>query len=221
MELNDSGKPKERRKFVKSLLALGLVATVTGLLSMFKILAFLPQAGQGTTTAGLSWPRLKLMNVKSLELLKPVTFNYPLVNTPNYLVKLGVKAEGGVGPDEDIVAFSGICQHLGCYYGFQPVGTSPSCNSLYKAVVPMGYCCCHGSQYDFTRAALVIGGPAPRPLPQVMLDYDKATGDLYVIGMGPPNIYGHGPPGITDPTSVLKSDLEGGEVVTDKTLFPG
>ena len=39
---------------------------------------------------------------------QPITFNYPLDDEPNIMVKLGQKAEGGVGPDGDIVAFSQI-----------------------------------------------------------------------------------------------------------------
>jgi hypothetical protein len=67
----------------------------------------------------------------------------------------------------------------------------------------------------------VIGGPPPRAVPRVLLEYDEATGDVYAVGMGPPTIFGHGPPGTTDPESVLRYDLEGGEIVTEETVFSG
>jgi hypothetical protein len=98
---------------------------------------------------------------------------------------------------------------------------SPPCNQSFKSVAPQGYCCCHGGQYDFVNGAKVIGGPPPRPVPQVMLRYDSSTGDIFAIGMGAPTIFGHGPPGTSDPVSVLENDLAGGTVVTDATVFSG
>jgi arsenite oxidase small subunit len=198
-----------RRDFLKLAAAGGGAMAILALASSIKALTFIPAA-----TTQLSWPKATVTNIKSLTLLKPVTFNYPLTNTPNLLVKLGVKAKGGVGPDEDIVAFSDICQHLGCFYGFVPPSGSPPCNKSYKASLSEGYCCCHGSQYDFSDGAKVIGGPAPRPVPQVQLEYDAATGDINAVSMGPPTIFGHGPPGTTDPALVLKYDLQGGTVVS-------
>jgi hypothetical protein len=39
--------------------------------------------------------------------------------------------------------------------------------------------------------------------------------------MEPPNIYGHGPAGVTDPAEVLKYDLEGGQLVTEIIVSSG
>src|SRR5271156_5077432 len=59
-------------------------------------------------------------NVTTPELL---LFNYPLRNEPNFLLNLApapgtsdgaTNVVGGVGPQKSIVAFSAICQHLGC-----------------------------------------------------------------------------------------------------------
>jgi arsenite oxidase small subunit len=215
----EEGTAEGRRGFFRLMLGAGIAVAAVALGSFVRFLAYVPPPTSGGKPVAALWPRVKLVNVKSLQLLKPVRFNYPLVDTPNLLVKLGVKAEYGLGPDGDIVAFSDICQHLGCFYGFQPPGSSPSCNPSLKATVPEGYCCCHGSYYDFTRDAKVIGGPAPRPVPRVMMEYDTSTGDIYAVGMAPPTIFGHGPPGTTDPSLVLKYDLEGGQLVTQSTLF--
>jgi len=185
---------------------------------MFRILLFVPSPNAGSNVP-LKWPVIKIANLSSLDPTKPLRFNYPLVETPCALLKLGQRADNGVGPDSDIVAFSNICQHLGCFYSVLPTGTSPPCNQSFTSSTPQGYCCCHGGQYDFAHAAKVIGGPPPRPVPQVTLRYDSSTGDIYAIGMGAPTIFGHGPPGTSDAASVLQNDLTGGTVVTDATVF--
>jgi arsenite oxidase small subunit len=153
------------------------------------------------------FPRIKIGQLSDLQVGQPVAFNYPLDNEPNMLVKLGVKAAGGIGPDEDIVAFSTICQHLGCIYEFQETDGSPNCNPAYKADRPVGYCCCHGSVYDLTNAANVISGPSPRPQPQVKLELDS-SGNIFAVGMGPPTIFGHDT-GSND----VSADLQGGNPV--------
>ena len=217
---NETGNAS-RRDFLKILLAAGSAFTVAAAASIFRFVTYIPTSNPNQAATQLAWPRIMLGNINSLEPLKPLRFNYPLVNTPNLLVKLGVKAENGVGPDGDIVAYSDICQHLGCYFAFQPAGSSPQCDASFQAPVAEGYCCCHGGQYDFTQGAKVIGGPPPRPVPSVQLEYDAATGDIYAIAMGPPTIFGHGPPGTTDPQSVLNFDLQGGDIVTQSTAFSG
>jgi len=161
--------------------------------------------GGGTPS---TFPRVKISSVNSLAQDQPVSFYYPLDNEPNILVKIGAKAVGGVGPDGDIVAFSQLCQHLGCDYAYQAPGTSPNCDAKYKAPGPVGYCCCHGSIYDYTKAGAVLGGPAPRPVPQVMLEVD-ANGDIYATGMTSPPIFGH-----NTGSSLAASDLQGGNVVS-------
>jgi arsenite oxidase small subunit len=160
------------------------------------------------STTSSPFPRVKVANASDLSGGQTVTFNYPLDNTPNLLAKLGQKADGGVGPDGDIVAFSQVCQHLGCIWGYVPTSGSPKCDSSYKASGPVGYCCCHGSVYDLLNGAKVIEGPSPRAQPQVTLVYDSPTGDIYAIGMGPPTIFGHD----TGSDDVL-NDLQGGTVV--------
>lgn len=204
----------ERRTFLKLAAATGGAITVWALFSTLKGATFVPPP-----TAVAAWPIVTVTNISQLTNLTPLVFYYPLTNTPNYLVKLGVAATGGIGPNNDIVAFSAICQHLGCEYGFLAPGNSPPCNSKFKAVIPQGYCCCHGSQYDFLDGAKVIGGPAPRPVPMVQLNYNSSTGDISAVGMNPPTIYGHGPPGTTSPSLVMQYDLQGGDLVTQATVL--
>jgi len=197
-----------RRNFLK------LIATFSGLLAIVGVAAVLksitsPALTSGNTTLGPnSFPRVKVAQLADLKINEPVVFDYPLDNEPNILVKLGQKADGGVGPDGDVVAFSGVCQHLGCIYAFQAPGTSPLCNSSYRAAAPVGYCCCHGSVFDFLHGATVLSGPSPRVQPQVILEVDSA-GDVYATGMTPPAIFGHNT-GSND----VSSDLQGGNPVS-------
>lgn len=169
-------------------------------------------SSEGATTPPPSTPNFPVILVANLSDIQdgvPVSFNYPLQETPNILVKLGAQAENGVGPDSDIVAFSVVCQHLGCIWGFVETGSAPACNGSYKAASPVGYCCCHGSVYDLENGAKVIGGPAPRPAPQVTLYFDSATGNIWATGMGPPTIFGYDT-GSND----VSQDLVGGTLVS-------
>lgn len=204
-----------RRNFLKLIITLSGVAALGTVASLFRVLEYVPPASAGP----VAWPLVKLVNISSLDPVKPLRFNYPLVDTPSVLLKTGSKALNGVGPQSDVVAFSDVCQHLGCIFAALPSGGSPPCDPTFKASAPQGYCCCHGGQYDFLNGGQVIGGPPLRPVPQVILRYDDTTGDIYAIGMTGPTIFGHGPAGTTDPGLVLQYDLQGGQAVTDSTVF--
>ena len=124
-----------------------------------------------------------------------ILFNYPLTNEPNMLLNLGVAAPNGVGPTQSLVAFSAICQHLGCvppYISYYPAG---ACGSFHGGQ-PFIHCICHGSTYDpLSEAsgggASIITGPAQLPLPQVVLSWDKTTDYLYAVGVIGPPVRGH------------------------------
>lgn len=61
---------------------------------------------------------------------------------------------------DGIVAYSKVCTHVGC-----PV-------ALYEQQTHHLLCPCHQSQFDVTRGAAVIFGPAARPLPQLPITVD-------------------------------------------------
>lgn len=198
-----------RRNFLKVAITLSILFLVGGIVATLKaITSRAPPPGYtaGATLATI-FPRVKVASLHSLQANNPVIFNYPLDNEPNILVKMGEKAEGGAGPDGDIVAFSQICQHLGCYYNFYRTGEAPPCDPSYEPASPVGFCCCHGGIYDFLRGGRVIGGPPPRPVPQVRLEVDS-SGDIYAVGMGSPTVFGHNT-GSDDVTY----DLQGGSPV--------
>ncbi len=203
-----SSTDESKRTFLKVALTVSAVLAAGGVAAIAKSITNPAPAGGGTSSGRTTFPRVKIANVGQLQVNQPVSFNYPLDNEPNFLVKLGAKADKGVGPDGDIVAYSQVCQHLGCIYGFQAKGSSPGCNPSYVADRPVGYCCCHGSVFDLTHQAQVIGGPSPRPQPMVILEVDS-SGDIYAVGMTLPTIFGH-----STGSSDVSSDLEGGNPVS-------
>lgn len=123
--------------------------------------------GNGGAMVGL-FPAVKVASLSELEEGVPVFFDYPQVGQANILVKMGEPVIGGVGPDEDIVAFSRICTHMGC-----PVGEY---KHEYKALGP---CPCHYTTFDLIHGGMVSLGQATQNLPQVLLTVD---GDSVVAG---------------------------------------
>jgi len=65
------------------------------------------------------------------------------------------------GP-QGYLAYSKLCTHLGC-----PVG-------LYEQQLQLLVCPCHQSMFDVTNGCIPNFGPAPRPLPQLPLQFDSA-----------------------------------------------
>jgi Rieske Fe-S protein len=125
-------------------------------------------------------------------------FNYPLRNEPNFLLNLYPAAsnvQGGIGQKGGIVAFSAICQHLGCpapAISYYPPGTCPK---TFGSLAFYIHCSCHGSTYDVTKGASNLTGPAVLPLPQVVLDWDDTdpSQPIYAVGMtsSSPPVNGH------------------------------
>lgn len=72
-------------------------------------------------------------------------------------------------------AYNRICTHLQCLVNYDPQT---------KRIV----CPCHGSSYDVLTGA-VLGGPAPRGLPKILLESDEA-GDVYAVNAE--GVFGYG-----------------------------
>lgn len=201
-EKNEAGSNKEtdvtRRDFLKVAMSLSAIMAVGGIGTVLKSISNPAPPGSPTS---LTFPHIKIADT-SLAVNSPVYFYYPLDSNSgesNFIVRLGQKATGGVGLNQDIVAFSQVCQHLGCNVAFQAQGYNGG---------PAGKCPCHGSIFDLLSSAKVVGGPSPLPLPQVKLEVDS-SGNIFAVGMGPPTIYGHNT-GSND----VSADLQGGNVVT-------
>jgi arsenite oxidase small subunit len=114
------------------------------------------------------FPRQTIARLADLNPNEPVSFEYPLKGQSSVLVDLGDEVPGGVGDNNSIVAYSALCQHMGCDVQFVPEG---------------GYmlCPCHQSKYDPAREGNVIQGVAQTPLPRIGLEIDGD--DVVAVGV--------------------------------------
>ncbi|MCX7782457.1 MAG: arsenate reductase (azurin) small subunit [Meiothermus sp.] len=111
----------------------------------------------------LTYPAVRVGNIRNLQNNQPVYFNYPDARAQGILVKLGRPAIGGVGQGRDIVAFSAACTHMGC-------GVQYRNGRL--------LCPCHYSMFDPAKAAQVYQGLASTSLPQIQLRI-APNGDIF------------------------------------------
>jgi arsenite oxidase small subunit len=127
-------------------------------------------AAQDTSRTLLSYPRKTVGAAKTMPDNAAVTFTYPDAASPCIAVKLGAPVAGGVGPDGDIVAYSGLCTHMGCAVS-------------YDAPARTFRCACHFSMFDAEKGGQMICGQATENLPRVHLQYDEKTGTVAAIGV--------------------------------------
>ena len=121
------------------------------------------------------YPAVRVVALSRLKVNRPVGFAYPLEDQPNVLLDLGHAVPEGVGSKRSIVAYSLLCQHMGC-----PVE--------YRRTTREFICPCHQTQYDAERLGSIIQGLALRPLPRVLLEVrDGAVWATGVDGL----IYGY------------------------------
>ena len=114
-----------------------------------------------------------IASLKDLKSNVPVYFTYPFDNdiNNNFVVKLDEIAAGGVGKENDIVAFNQYCTHMG-----------GSLKGTYKKIHKiMGACPQHLTTFDLTRHGMVISGHATASLPQIMLEIDGDN--IYAVGI--------------------------------------
>lgn len=78
------------------------------------------------------------------------------------------------GVAQGVVAYSAICTHLGCTVRFSE-------EPMEQAPLPHIHCPCHGAMFDPQRGCAVLGGPAPRPLPQLPVRLND-KGEVIVAG---------------------------------------
>ena len=121
----------------------------------------------GTT---LDYPKTAVGNANQLPINKPVNFNYPDSRSPCALIRMGQAVPGGMGPDQDIVAYSILCNHMGCPLNYDPESRTFKCP-------------CHFSIFDSEKAGQMVIGQATEDLPRILLSYNKDTGDIKAVGV--------------------------------------
>jgi arsenite oxidase small subunit len=112
------------------------------------------------------YPRKNVGLLSKLKKGEPLAFRYPHdhANCECVLLKLGREAGGGIGPDKDVVAFNGLCPHMGWSIPGRQFHADPGI---------AGPCRGHWTTFDLTRHGMVISGHATQGLPQVILELDK------------------------------------------------
>jgi len=155
-----------RRQFLLGASATAAVITLPGWLR-------LPGGAAQLPVLIAEYPRVRIGSLGALQVGVPVTFDYPWDDPQarNVLIKLGSRAGGGVGPDEDVVAFNTFCTHMG-----GPLA------EVFKAELGMvGPCPLHWTTFDLNRHGMVVSGHATQGLPQILLETDGD--DIYAVGV--------------------------------------
>ncbi len=129
----------------------------------------------GCSSEPVMGPEKPIASLSELDVNIPIQFTYPDEEVA-FLIDLGKKKmEGGVGPGESIVAYSGLCQHMGT-----PVE--------YKADQQQFVCPAHVSVFDALRDGTTVEGSAPTKLPRILLKIVQRR--VYAIGVQGGVIYG-------------------------------
>ena len=118
-----------------------------------------------------AYPKTKIGSLSALKKGMPVEFAYPYPDVQNILVKVGTKAGGGVGVQQDVVAFNQQCPHMG----------GPLQGTYKDAYQALGPCPLHLTTFDLTRHGMVISGHATESLPQIVLEVQGD--DIYAVGV--------------------------------------
>ncbi len=137
------------------------------------VLSSVPGISAAVELLSKDYSRYKIASLSDMKVDTPVDFTYPpgRVTSPFFAVKLGEAAGGGVGPDNDIVAFSYLCTHMG-----GPL--QGSYKAQHKAIGP---CPLHLTTFDLTRHGMVISGHATESLPQAKLEI--VDGSIYAVAV--------------------------------------
>jgi arsenite oxidase small subunit len=117
---------------------------------------------------GGDYPRFAVAKVGDVQPNRAVSFEYPLQGQQSVLLDLDEEVPGGVGDKKSIVAYSVLCQHMGCPVQFDADGVYLLCP-------------CHQSKYDPAREGYVIQGVAQSALPRIELEIDGD--DVVAVGV--------------------------------------
>jgi len=177
----------KRRNFLK---IFGSAALAAGTLNFFP---------PGRAYAVQEFQKAMLLNPKE-QPLRPTEigletnflFFYPFTATPCFLLEFPEPVPpakvsmadgstyawgGGVGPGNNIVAFTAICPH-------NQTHPSPFISYLkYDHELGSIHCCAHRSEFSIKKGGQPISGPAEVPLAAVLLKWEQASNELWAHGM--------------------------------------
>jgi arsenite oxidase small subunit len=129
-----------------------------------------PAAARAQAAGTQSYPTNTVARAAELKPGVPTPFNYPDAASPCVLLKTGNPVAGGVGPQQDIVAFSVLCTHRGCAVA-------------YDASARTFKCPCHFSIFDPEQGGQQVCGQATVNLPQIVLEYDAAADRVAAVAV--------------------------------------
>lgn len=156
-----------RRDFIKGASAVTISATAMGPVALANEAPSDTTQNSNTT---LNYPETNIANAGKLPINQALTFTYPDASSPCALIRMGQPIPGGIGPDNDIVAYSTLCTHMGC-----PVSYAPQARTF--------KCPCHFSTFDSEKTGQMVAGQATENLPRILLTYDEVSGDINAIGV--------------------------------------
>ena len=190
-----------RRGFIK--LCAAAAAAVTARPHLLGATAAAPLREYGRSR--LIHPTGEAIDASKLQVGESYVFHYPYRTTPCFLINLGAPPDkvvletetgdsyewqGGIGPQNSIVAFSAICAHkmshparAVSFINYRADEASfYDANKKRRARSDVIFCCSEKSVYDPRAGGKVLGGPAPQPLAAIMLDFDAADGSISATG---------------------------------------
>lgn len=132
--------------------------------------ALATQSSGSNTGVTLDYPKATIGNANRLPVNKSVSFSYPDSDSPCAMIRMGQQVPGGVGPDKDIVAYSILCNHMGCALDYAPETRTFKCP-------------CHFSIFDSEKAGQMVTGQSTENLPRILLSYNKGSGEIKAIGV--------------------------------------
>lgn len=155
---SNEGAELSRRDFIKlsgSTIAAGSVAG-----SLAASLLPSTAGAQSSNTGG--YPVVDIASLADIGEGAAINFNYPDERSPALLMRLAESTPEGIGPDQQIVAYSRLCTHKGC-----PV--------TWRAERKLLICPCHWSSFDPAKSGQLVIGQASQSLPRIDL---RIEGDI-------------------------------------------
>ena len=128
------------------------------------------EAAPINTSTNLPYPAKAIGKLGGMKINEPVTFTYPDEASPCQAIRMGEAVPGGVGPNQDIVAYSVLCTHQGCPTSYD------SKDRCFK-------CPCHFSIFDAEKRGQMVCGQAPTDLPRIVLEYNAKNDTVTAVAV--------------------------------------